>query len=394
MGRVLFEWRVGDLPFCWKPLHTPGNEGLPEVLPFVAGVDPLSGRLIQKSSRQVLEALEVVYRRGSQISGLMDDWGIGYKYAEDYLRFLDRSLTAAFFDGIKVLEIGCGTGYLLSRLKTWGSDVTGIEPGPQGEEGGKRFDVRVIRDFFPSSHVRDRFDVIVFHSVLEHMENPAGFLETVGTFLTPRGHVALSVPDCEPYIKTGDISCFLHEHWSYFTGRTLRNTLAQAGYEDIRFEPSHYGGLLYATAAIAERREPGRQAQGPDEMVEFVEQAWTYTKKSERVRERMVGLLGSAAGQGKTVGIYVPGRIVNALAAYGIADGRIRFFDDNPALEGTYYPGINVRVESKAGLIAHAPDGVLIMSRSFAEKIAQELRKILPASTPITTWEYLFQTGG
>ena len=52
----------------------------------------------------------------------------------------------------------------------------------------------VINDFFPSEMVTDRFDVIVFYTVLEHLHNTGDFLDNVKKQLAPDGKLFLSVP--------------------------------------------------------------------------------------------------------------------------------------------------------------------------------------------------------
>jgi hypothetical protein len=82
------------------------------------------------------------------------------------------------------------------------------------------------------------------------------------------------------------------------------------------------------------------------------------------------------------VGVYVPSRFVNHMALAQIAATGLRFFDDNPHLYGTYFPGIPVPVESGADLLSRPPDRVLIMSRAFGDSIARRLSEVdIPADT-------------
>jgi hypothetical protein len=87
--------------------------------------------------------------------------------------------------------------------------------------------------------------------------------------------------------------------------------------------------------------------------------------------------------EGGTIGVFVPARAVNILQLRaGSLDG-VRFFDDNQALRGTYYPGFPMPVEDRAALADRPPSCVLIMSLSFGGRIAESLRDELPASVDV-----------
>ena len=86
---------------------------------------------------------------------------------------------------------------------------------------------------------------------------------------------------------------------------------------------------------------------------------------------------------GQSLGVYVPGRFVNAIGISQIPPQAIRFFDDDPSLLGTYYPGIPIRIESRDDLLRSPTDSVLVMSRTFGPNLAKQLRTLLPASTKV-----------
>ena len=67
------------------------------------------------------------------------------------------------------------------------------------------------------------------------------------------------------------------------------------------------------------------------------------------------------------------------------ADGleRIRFFDDDAALAGTYFPAIDIPVETRDDLYRSPPSSVLIMSLSFGERIRDSLRTHLRSDVEI-----------
>jgi 2-polyprenyl-3-methyl-5-hydroxy-6-metoxy-1,4-benzoquinol methylase len=366
-----WEWNLGLLPFVWTPLPQPTNgEGIPDQLPFALAVDDTQGTLIQVFRPETRAALARVYEKGSQISGLMDESGIGRQYADDYLNFLQSSAVGGDWRGRKILEIGSGTGYLLHRLQQLGATTLGVEPGAHGQTAAARFGVEVIHDFFPSPKVRAHFDLITFFAVLEHVENPVEFLRSLRPFLNNEAYLALAVPNCQPAIETGDVSMLLHEHWSYFTAATLRNTIEAAGYEVVQLNESGFGGSLYCLC----RTQAGDKRRQLRDRV--ADSGNAFKAKVGEMTRRLVRYF--AASEQGSVGVFVPQRIINAAALGKISFHGCRFFDDNQHLHGTYFPGIAIAVDSREVLLQNPPLRLLVMSHSFGAKIAGELRPMLP----------------
>lgn len=375
-------WSIDALPFIWGAQNTPHNQhGVPDELPFVLSYDPSTGRVIQEKNAQVAECLGLVYEKGSILGSNVDDEGFGRRYADDFLGFISHWLERTG-DGTceSVLEIGCGNGYLLERLSPFCGTVLGIEPGPQGQEGAKRFGLEIIRDFFPSPLIEGRrFSAIILTSVLEHVEDPVALAASLKDYLELGGRIFVSVPDEGPYIDSNDVSTLFHEHWSYFDCRTLLSTMALGGLVAERCEGSNYGGSIYAELRPGEDRIEIDRAS----IETAISKATDYINKSRESSFRLCEECANRLSGGRSLGIYVPSRFVNAMRICQFPFDGIRFFDDDLSLAGTFYPGIPIAVESRQSLIDRPVDTVLIMSRTFGPTLKEELRKRLPATTEI-----------
>lgn len=375
-------WSIKSIPFVWSPLDAPDNDdNIPNGLPFELGIDLSTGRVLQKTNNEVKSALVTAYAKGSTLSGLMDDNGIGKNYAEDFLSFIFRTILTSDLSGLRVLEIGCGNGYLLKRLKDSGAEVLGIEPGDHGQQGAEKWNVPVIKGMFPNSSIQSQFDLVVAFAVLEHVEDPCSFLIDISNYLKPGGSVIIAVPDERPYIDNGDISTLFHEHWSFFDEITLSSTVKMAGYAETLLELSTFGGSLYCAMS----KTPNAIRLESEVVASSVQRARNYIASSQENNNKFKTYCNNILEKNETLAIYVPGRAVNALAVSELPLKNIRFIDDNPLLLGKYFPGIDIPVEERASLIANPTNHVLVMSRTFDTKLVGELKRSLPSAVNIQT---------
>lgn len=367
-------WHIENLPFYYAPLLTGTNGEIPDFLPFTLDIEKDTGLLVQRSNQAVSNALDMAYQKGSIISGIMDDSGIGKKYASDFLKFIKTKLNGQI-KGKKILEIGCGTGYLLHELHQLGANVVGIEPGEHGQVGAEKYNVNIIRDFFPSQKITERFDVVIMYCVLEHISDPNAFLQLISDYLLDNGKVILAVPDCKPYIDCGDISMLFHEHFSYFSEITLKNLLLNSMKQATEVQRASFGGLLYA---VTERTslKPSMDKDCSGER---------YNVLADHYIKRLKKYFSEYSSE--EIGIYVAGRAINVLTLLKseIDVSTLRFFDDNIMLHNTYFPGFINKIESRKELLDNPPDRILVMSFTFGDEIKQSLKCTLSENVSVDT---------
>ncbi|HEV8559222.1 MAG TPA: class I SAM-dependent methyltransferase [Actinophytocola sp.] len=126
----------------------------------------------------------------------------------------------------KILDIGCGDGFIWPRLAAFGS-VEGIEPDP----------VLVAADSPNRSRIepagllegRDRpadHDLVLMLDVLEHIEDERAALDRVTTLLAPGGMLVLTVPALGLLWSEFDV---LSGHHRRYHRAALRAALHRAG---------------------------------------------------------------------------------------------------------------------------------------------------------------------
>jgi SAM-dependent methyltransferase len=166
-----------------------------------------------------------------------------YEYFEDENLALLRLAPS----GLRVLDVGCGSGVTGAHLRDLGNVVWGIDSAPEvAGPATERLD-RFIPGDVTSPEVlagalgEERFDVIVFADVLEHLSDPVRVLRTYRRYLNPGGSVLVSVPNVAvwhvrlgllagrfEYTPTGTLD---RTHLRFFTRRNLERALRDGGYE-------------------------------------------------------------------------------------------------------------------------------------------------------------------
>jgi len=356
---------LGPIPLNIGTRERPTNAPFPDELPFTAQLDERSGVISQAFEPSVAAILDEIYARGSQLGTPMSDYGLGKVTCEDFLAFLHAALSLQDLRGMKVLEVGCGTGYLLARLREVGAEVLGIEPGASSSVHAKSAGIRVIHEPFERVELNDDFDLVLHTGVLEHVRAPVEFLRRQLSLLRPGGGIAFAVPDCEPALAHGDFSMFVHEHWSYFTTASIASLVKAAGGRANLIRSARVGGALYVSADKA-----GPPARRTPPVAETANALDAFAQRAARGRQALADYFAERCNA--AIGVYCPGRFLNY---WRLADtARLRLFDDDIALHGRYFPPMPIPIEPRSCLLARPVDSLLIMSRTFGPALASTLR--------------------
>jgi 2-polyprenyl-3-methyl-5-hydroxy-6-metoxy-1,4-benzoquinol methylase len=131
--------------------------------------------------------------------------------------------------GGRLLKVGVGGGRFLEQARAAGFDVMGCDLSPAVcQRVEERIGVPVhcgSVDGLP----RASFGVVAMHHVLEHVEDPVGFLRSVRALLMPGGIVHIAVPNVGSWeARVAGWNCYAPYHLTYFDRETLARAAREA----------------------------------------------------------------------------------------------------------------------------------------------------------------------
>lgn len=142
--------------------------------------------------------------------------------------------------GVRVLDVGAGTGWLAGMLSRRGFTVSALDLGHdnllrashRAREHGNA--VRFVQgDIYRLPFPAHSFDAVAACEILEHLERPGDAIREVARVLRPGGRFVLSTPFRERIETTLCIHCNhktpVNAHLHSFDGRVLDGLLAEAG---------------------------------------------------------------------------------------------------------------------------------------------------------------------
>jgi len=147
----------------------------------------------------------------------------------------------------KILEIGCGTGMLLSQLEpyfeTYGMDISkyAIEIARQRSKSSSLFLMNVDKPFpFPFY-----FDGIITLNTVEHLKNPMQVFIKIREVLKENGFLFILLPTASNFLGRFLNSVFYHDETHIFNPSVskIKSLLIDAGFQPVYERP--YGIFLF-----------------------------------------------------------------------------------------------------------------------------------------------------
>lgn len=187
---------------------------------------------------------------------------------------LGRTGDPSFAKPGRMLDVGCGSGQFLYRMKKAGWETHGVELSKRAAEIGnsKQLNIQagtLATASFPEQH----FDYVRLNHSFEHLLDPLETLDRIRRLLAPQGLVFIGVPNIDsPQAR------IFGKHWWLlgppvhpfnYSPQTLKRMLVNQGFEIVRCRTnSNFSGILGSLQmAVNDRRgiraDTGRVLRNP-----------------------------------------------------------------------------------------------------------------------------------
>jgi SAM-dependent methyltransferase len=209
------------------------------------------------------------YRTGSDLPAWLGFAGLLHPGGLDWLRLDAMSLPAPGCAN-RLLEIGCGNGYLLQRMRTLGWDVEGVDFDAECVESVKRRGIRCrCGDVREQEYAPGTFDAIYMGNVIEHVYRPLELLGFCRQLLSSNGRMVIVTPNASSighrWFQGDWRGLEPPRHLQLFTPQSLRTALEKSGFamESARTTNRGFWYLTGTSFQIRRARRGGLNSAAP-----------------------------------------------------------------------------------------------------------------------------------
>ncbi len=159
-----------------------------------------------------------------------DEW----EGREKNFRTIIKRLGKLEVPGNKLLDIGAASGIFVRLAAENGYSAEGIEPSAQlAREAGEKFGIRIFEGTIDDYSSDGQFSVVTLLDLIEHVNDPAEFMDKVSPLVQKRGILVIVTPDIQsipPKILRNRWWHYRTAHVNFFNLRSLSFLLERSGF--------------------------------------------------------------------------------------------------------------------------------------------------------------------
>ena len=132
-----------------------------------------------------------------------------------------------------LLDVGCGNGHFISRMRSFGWKVFGIDPDPTAVSYGSKQGLHIRTGIVADLPETERYDVISLSHVVEHVSDPVALLRECAKRLQPNGRLIIATPNIDSlghlWFKKSWRGLEIPRHFVIFSPAAIQTCVVRAG---------------------------------------------------------------------------------------------------------------------------------------------------------------------
>ncbi|ADG68505.1 Methyltransferase type 12 [Planctopirus limnophila DSM 3776] len=160
----------------------------------------------------------------------------------------------------RLLDVGCGSGGFLTRMKRLGWNVEGIDYASDvARKVQERTGIRVLAGTIPHPELKlSSYDVVSLWHVLEHVPDPRATLSAAADLLAPGGKLVLEVPNIESWsfaeFREDWFALEAPRHLNHFSPKSLAKILPEGRFSSVKIEQIGMRSWIRKSAQMAVKK--------------------------------------------------------------------------------------------------------------------------------------------
>jgi 2-polyprenyl-3-methyl-5-hydroxy-6-metoxy-1,4-benzoquinol methylase len=162
--------------------------------------------------------------------------------AHKFINKISYKITIPPKPGGKILDVGCGDGSGLLKLKEAGWETYGVEISDLAAQYAREnYDLNVFTGIVEDAMFDDEFfDAIILSHVVEHLYDPKSTLNEINRILKNGGMLVLGLPNVNSFeaknFKKYWVGWDLPRHLYHFSPRSIKSLLNKTGFDFIEIK--------------------------------------------------------------------------------------------------------------------------------------------------------------
>ena len=291
--------------------------------------------------------------------------------------------------GATVLDIGANDGSLLKAYTVPGLTRIGIDPTIAKFGEFYPDDITPVADFFSSQSFDavsdERASVVTSIAMFYDLEDPVAFARDIKDSLAEDGIWYFEQSYMPWMLRSGAYDTICHEHLEYYSLRTIKRILDEAGLHLVDAATNAVnGGSISVLASKAPGEGPSVYAQWLLEQEDadrvHAPESWVDFRSRVKARQRdlrsLLERLNASGASVMALGASTKGNVLVQTTPV-TPDLVTKVGDVNPYKFGRYLPGSGIPIVSEQEVLGDNPDYLLILPWHFRETFMTTLAPYL-----------------